>query len=262
MGRYDRIKVYHNGQWKTPTEIKVRSGSSWVSLGTHTGDNQTKAGGGVRHLYRWNGTRITKEKQINSGVNYYYSYGSGSYYNDRWEGNTQVYSYQWDPNLSEHLVSCTIRKTSATDQNIFYSRDVTGSANYVYITWLANGQINIRTRYNNNAEISKTFNHTLNTNTWYTITVRALKLSDGNVHNYLYVDSTMVAETVGSASFEGINKEHRIGDTAIQFRNNLSIKTEAYPSNNGTQVVLDMSTNQSSNGFGYAADSYYYESWI
>jgi len=287
MGRYDRIKVYHNGQWKTPTEIKVRSGGAWVSLGTQDGENQTTAGGGVRHLYRYTKARITKEKRGTWIDLPPYNTGQAQINNTRTENGRTVYNYQWMPldnysNYYGHSFECTALKADSYDRLLFLIGSTTTGGSLsnlipdaqnpqlIKIVWHASGQISVR--INDDAETVTLYTAAespLSNNTWYRIKVATEYLSRYGYRLRITVINDDTGVTLlnqywdlGPLSWAGNNKTHAIGDTNIQFKNTLRIICCSYISNTDTDVQKDMSSNQSIYGFQYAMPSYYHIDWV
>lgn len=261
MGRYDKIRVYNGSSWVQPSQIYVYN-AGWKSLGTNTGDNQSATNGGVRHLYAnkysySSFTRATLEKKTNTVTTATYSTGSGRV------GST---NYCWNPSQTysagDCYVSGTFKKTAAYDQNIFYTRDNNGAdANCFYITWLADGRIRVRTRFNYSQYYDNYSSGYYSTNTWYKIKVLGYRYGSA-WRVSLYINDVRVDDWGAGAAFVGVNKEHLIGDTYIQMKDTYEMQLQDGSSGYLVWVYLNMNNNNSGYGFGYKADTTTTTSWV
>lgn len=144
MGRYDKIKVYNNGSWHTPSRIRVYN-NGWQDLGTSTSDNtktmKVRSGSSFQ--------RCTLNKRTQTVVT------------DRWaqgrfnllpaSGYCRCSKSSGAGNINWYF-RAVIEKTTSAEQHIFYcgtggSPESPGS-NYVRVTWLGDGRIRVDTAYN------------------------------------------------------------------------------------------------------------------
>lgn len=207
MGRYDKIRVYHDGQWKQPTQCRVYYNNAWQDLGTNDSYN-------TRSLYtlkNGNYVRATLNRQDYSVVTDRWAQGSFSLLPASGfcfcPKSSNAGNYNW-------YFRATIRKTSDTDQQIFRC----GASNsYIRILWKADGHIQVTSSYNGTAYSMTTSNAVGANNTVY-LNVYANK---GSYTTYVEFNGVTTSGNL-SASFRINNATNQVGDSAMQFRNNLS----------------------------------------
>ena len=213
MGRYDRIKVYNNGSWVQPNQIRVYN-NGWQDLGTNnsysTKTLQVREGNEFKRA-----TLNRRDEQVVT---------------DRWaEGrfkllpasrycrcskSTSAGSYNW-------YFRATIEKTTDTDQYLFYcgtgGNPSSPGSHYARITWLANGKIRVESCYNGNVS-SMTSSNAVMKDTQVYLNVYSNKDS---YTNYIVFNGVTTSATIyGTFRVNGCTTT--VGDTYTKIRNNLS----------------------------------------
>lgn len=207
MGRYDKIKVYSGGTWKTPTYCRVYNNGVWADLGADTSAN-------TKSLYVRKGSswvRATLNRQTQTVIT------------DRWLAGSfnllPANGYNFCPSYSSGwnwYFRATIRKTTSDSQRVFWFG--TGS-NYVSIYWNANGTITATVSYSGTGARSVTSSNAVGANQDVYLNVYANKGS-----TVLYINFNGV--TTSGNVYNNIlynNASNAVGDTYMQFRGNISV---------------------------------------
>ena len=222
MGRYDNIKVFDsNGIWQTPERIRIYSKynaqgvANWIDLGASTSyvttpiRVQTEEGLRYATLDRKDVTVVTDKYavgpfSVSPAAGYCFCPTSSS---------AGEYNFNFN---------CTVRKTSATDQRIFYSGNGYGD-DFIDITWLANGKIRVQGAYNGN---TKTFtsSNAVGINTWVNLRVYANK---GSYKTYI-VFNGVTTSTSFYVAFINKSVTNKIGTSYLHFKNTLTVTGVSY----------------------------------
>lgn len=216
MGRYDKIKVYHNGTWKTPTYCRVYRNGSWLDLGSDTSYN-------TKSLYTYknnNYVRATLNRQDVTTVT------------DRWiQGSFSLLPANGfcccpksdSPGNFNWYFKATIKKTTDTEQNVFRC-GVTNS--YVQIKWLADGRIRVTLSWSGNPKTLTSSNSVMAGNSVYL----DVHWNKGSYTCYINFNGVTTTGNVTSA-FAVSNSTNTVGDTNMQFRSTLSCSGIKYLNN-------------------------------
>lgn len=218
MGRYDKIKVYHNGSWKTPTVCKVYYNSAWRDLGSYDSFNTNSLY--TRYNNAWH--RITLNRRDTVRITDQWAQGTfslkpkaGFCYCPK---STSAGSYDW-------YFRATILKTEDVDQNVFFCGQGSPSspgANYVQVKWLANGKIRFATKWEgNNSATTYTFSPVVLKNQSVYLNIYANKGT-----NRVYISFNGQTDNSGSSisghTWMNNQASNTVGDTYMQFRSTLS----------------------------------------
>lgn len=206
MGRYDKIKVYHNGSWKTPTYCRVYKNGSWVDLG----DTNSYS---VKDLYvrkNNNYVRATLHRQDYTTVT------------DRWaEGSFNILpasGYCWCPKSSagnyNFYFRATVTKTTSESRRLFYCGNGT---RWIEIYWQADGKLRVDTHYNSTTSVTSSNAVGANTQTY----VNVFSNSGSNTINIQFGGVT--TQGTSYQCFKYSDCTNSVGDANIQFRGNVSI---------------------------------------
>ena len=214
MGRYDKIKVYNEGVWTTPSRIRVYN-NGWLDLGLQDSFVTTALNVYSEDvlkrvtLNRVDATVVTDKNAVGP---FSVSPAAGYCFCPT---STSAGEYNFNFN-------CTIRKTSATDQRVFYSGNGYDD-DFIDITWLANGKIRVQAAYNGNVK-TLTSSNAVGINTWVSLRVYANK---GSYKTYIVFNGTT---TSGSLLAAFINKSvtNKIGTGYLHFKNTLTVTGVSY----------------------------------
>lgn len=213
MGRYDKIKVYSSGSWRTPNQIRVYN-NGWQDLGTAT-------------------SYSTKKLQVRSGSAFYRAtlnrkdqvvvtdrYAEGQFTllpangYCRCSKSSSAGNYDW-------YFRATVEKTTANQQYLFYCGTGTPSspgANYVRVTWLADGKIQVDSSFNSTVR-SFSSSNSVGANTSVYLNVYSNKGSYSTT--IVFNDVTTTSSTLAN-SFRYANAKTYVGDTNTRIRGTLS----------------------------------------
>lgn len=211
MGRYDRIKVFDGSSFRKPNRIKVFNGSVWKDLGIDT--NTTDNG----RIKVYNGSSIveaTKHYVTHSTTVYgdYYTNGefaiaNASHYcfcpNAKNNGSWQSYNKEWD-------FSCTAKKDGDSNQLLLYIGSSSESTK-IKITWLADGRLQVETRFNNGTTYYLTSDNAVHASQgWVSIRVHQARNSntmemwfDGNYKTGTMYGAFSIGNATGKAGSNG-----------------------------------------------------------
>ena len=207
MGRYDKIKVYHEGQWKQPTYCRVYS-NGWQDLGDNTSYN-------TKSLYVYNNgsyVRATLNRQ------------DYSYVTDRWlEGQFNLlpaYGYCYCPKSSSAgnynwYFRATVRKPTDGEYQIF---KVTQGSSYIKITWLSDGRIQVKSSYNGASPSTVTSSNSVGANQDVYLNCYANKGS----YTFYIVFNGITTSGNCTGTFKGGSSTNVVGSAGLQFRGNVS----------------------------------------
>lgn len=209
MGRYNKIKTYYNGSWRTPNRIRVYN-NGWQDLGTNDSYN----------------TKTMKVRNGNSFVRCTLNRQDTTSITDRWANGSfsllPANGYNFCPIIFGYnygapwYFRATIRKTASVNQNVFYSGY---GSSYIQVVWLADGKIQVTTAYGGGSS-TVTSSNSVGINTDVYLNIYANELS-----NTLYIVFNGVT-TSGTVNYTFLDARatNIVGDTYMQFRNNLSAK--------------------------------------
>lgn len=238
MGRYDKIRVYHNGQWKQPTYCRVYSGGQWKDLGDNTSYNTAS----MYVLKNGSYTRATLNRQ------------DYSYVTDRWlEGEFNLlpaYGYNYCPKSSggtavSWYFRATIRKPDNGAYRLFYSG--TGNTNgYIQLWWQNDGTIKVTACYRGTVK-TLTSSNAVGANQDVYLNAYA---NAGSYTFYINFNGVTTSGTVGASYLYG-GTTNTIGSAGLQFRGTVSVggcngSGNAYSSN------FDASYASGTDGSNYA----------
>ena len=209
MGRYNKIKTYYNGSWRTPNRIRVYN-NGWQDLGTNDSYN----------------TKTMKVRNGNSFVRCTLNRQDTTSVTDRWANGSfsilPAAGYCFCPILygtnygAPWYFRCTMRKTAAVDQNIFYCGNGTS---YLQIIWRSDGKVQVSVNYGG-------YNYTLVSNNSVSINTDVYLNVYANVlSNVIYIEFNGITTSGSNSnyiSFLDGRATNVVGDTYMQFRNNLS----------------------------------------
>lgn len=238
MGRYDKIRVYHNGNWVQPSEIKYYHRNDWETLGTNDDiflkDTELKI---------YNNTefkRVTLRRHTRTVVVDQYIEGPFSL--------LPASGYCYCPNSSggtryDFHFRATIYKSNDTAQRIFYS-GTTNEGTYVYITWLADGRIQVANRYESGSVTYTTTSNAVGAGNYVYLSVDATAGS-----NYLSITFNGVNSggTVSYKNFNINNAVNYVGDSYTRFKNDFYAAGCSY-SGGANSVSFDASTASGTTG--------------
>lgn len=214
MGRYDKIKVYKDGAWSTPSRIRVYN-NGWTDLGL-----QDSFVTSALNVYSDNVLkRVTLNRVDTTVVTDKYAAGPFSV--------SPASGYCFCPTSSSageynFNFNCTIRKTKATDQRVFYSGS--GYSNhFIDITWLANGKIRVQGAYDGNVK-TFTSSNAVGINTWVNLRVYANK---GSYKTYI-VFNGVTTSTTFYVGFINKSVTNTIGTNKLHFKNTLTVTGCSY----------------------------------
>ena len=224
MSRYDRIKVFHNNQWKTPNDIKVYNGTTWVSLGgneehTHTGKELKvkKDNNWVRVTNDWinDTTTVVDYVQSNGSINILdakqYCYcpsapGSDAWLNKKWRFHVHV---KKDSNSNYTLLS--IRNNSGYGEN----------GTHIKVVWQSDGKIYVEAKYTASGTLySIISNHAVNANTWLDLDIVQDKDSD---YMHIYMNGQETSRAMYGA-FAVSNVDGVLGSDGVHFKDNIYLE--------------------------------------
>ena len=239
MGRYDKIKVYHNGQWKQPTACRVYQNGTWVDIGANDSDNTKsiyvrKNNNYVRATLNKKTTTVVTERYANSPFNLLPASG-----------------FCWNPPDGAWYFRGTVRKTTSASKRVFYCGD--SSANYsVQLWWEDDGRLTFICRYNGNENRFSSSN-SVGANQWVYINVFSNAGS-----KRVYMDFNGVRTESGSMyqAFEISNAWNAVGDANIQFKDNLSAAGVKW-NEERYSVSFNASTASGSDGWQYTNVPHY-----
>lgn len=133
--RYDNIKVFYNGEFNIPQQIKVYNGSSWVDLGAKDSYNTNKLNVNYNNnficaTYARHDVNVPKAIQVGSGSKYLDIYNSNS---TVCFINNYVAGWNWEMvvevNETTPLYTCFARNNNDINQSyINYIADVSGDS--------------------------------------------------------------------------------------------------------------------------------------
>lgn len=222
MGRYDKIKVFDGSVWQTPTRLKVYQNGEPQDLGRY--DDPT-----TKKLSVWDGTefvRVTLNRRDIPIVTDRYTTGSFSLKPTNGycycTNSSSTTNYKWE-------LKCTVRKTQATDQNIFKCDN--GWGDYIRVTWLENGKIKVTNKYVSadgtvvTTEDSLTTTHAFNINTWITLQISTAKSSSTMI---IKVNGTQEAKGTVNNFFQFKDCKTTVGASKINFKNSFTASGSGY----------------------------------
>ena len=213
MGRYDKIKVYNNGSWVQPNQIRVYN-NGWQDLGTN--DSYSTKPLQVRKGNEFKRATLNKRDEayiIDQWAQGRFNLKPNSGY-CRCSKSSNAGSYNW-------YFRAYVEKTTSGDQHLFYcgtggSPESPGQ-HYVRITWLSDGRIRmdaaysgtVRTMYSNNAVGA-------NNNVYLNVYSNA-----GSYNCTIDFNGTSTTASVGT-SFRYNGSTTTVGDTYTKIRGTLS----------------------------------------
>lgn len=214
MGRYDKIKVYNEGVWTTPSRIRVYN-NGWLDLGLQDSLVTTALNVYSEDVLK----RVTLNRIDTTVVTDKYAVGPFSV--------SPAAGYCFCPTSSSageynFNFNCTVRKTSATDQRIFYSGNGYDD-DFIDITWLANGKIRVQGAYNGNVK-TLTSSNAVGINTWVNLRVYANK---GSYKTYI-VFNGVTTSTSFYVAFINKSVTNKIGTSYLHFKNTLTVTGVSY----------------------------------
>ena len=241
MGRYDKIKVYHNGTWKTPKQIRVYSGGSWKDLGTDTSYS----------------TKKIQVRNNNDFVTCTLNRRDETVVTDSWaQGPFQLLPIdgynRYAPGAACHF-RATIEKTEDVDQVLFYNGKGTPSSpgnSYFMIKWLANGTIQASAKDTHHGDT-----------TTYTVTSSNAVLKNhevylnvynnkGNLKCYIEFNGVKTSSHGFAASLVS-GTTNQVGDTYVKFRYSLSVCGCTYKNTQVNTALFNASTASGTDSANY-----------
>lgn len=238
MGRYDKIKVYNNGSWRTPNRIRVYK-NGWQDLGTNDSSNTKTLY--VRHNNRFR--RATLNKKTTTTVT------------DRWAtGPFKVwpingYCSRPDAGYPFELHIDNIRHTVNADSDIFYANNDSWSS-YITIVWLADGRIRFRTCYN--GAVRETYSqNSVGINQSVSLSC-ATYVENGVARQALSFNGVWSGGQSTSMMSHG-SFPNTVCGGGIQMRGNLTVKGSSYSGGSiyGNTRTFNTSTASGSDGYNY-----------
>lgn len=225
MGRYDKIKVYHNGSWKTPTYCKIYYAGTWKDLGADTSFNTNSGYVYTGSTYkRFTLNRHDYERQIAD-------YVTGSFKLKPANG----FCYQPSSSQSgtgqgtryDFFFRATVTKLEAGTKQVFKSWYDDGWK--FVIEWLDNGKLQITTRWNWKTTYSfTTSNAVTDLNTPVYINVYANKSSSHPAT--CWAEFGPVGNTTKTANYRMYGTwrhqgaKNQVGSAGLKFTGTLSCK--------------------------------------
>ena len=208
MGRYDKIKVYSGGAWKSPKQIKVYTGTKWEDLGTYDSAN-TKT---LKVCKNNSFVRATLNKKVTTEVTD--RYATGSFSLKPASGFCRCPDSSYNDEHNWYFKVGSIKKTASGDKRIFYCGV---SDNYVSIYWLSNGKIRVRTCWDG-SYTDLTSSNAVGLNTAVNLQVYSNK---GSYKTYIKFNGTTTSKNQYE-TFMFNNATNTVGDSGIEFRGTLS----------------------------------------
>ena len=214
MGRYDKIKVYNNGSWVQPNQIRVYN-NGWQDLGTNSSYN----------------TKSLQVRKNNAFVRATLNRRDEQVVTDRWaEGRFKLLPasrYCRCSNNSSGTLRynwyfrTTVEKTTDSEQYLFYcgtggSPESPGK-HYVRVTWQSNGKIRLDAAYDGNVK-TLTSSNAVGKNTPVYLNVYS---NAGSYNAYIVFNGVTTSGKVAS-SFMYNGCTTTVGDTYTKIRNNLA----------------------------------------
>mgnify|MGYP006908800802 CR=1 FL=1 len=249
-GKYDRLKVYHNGSWVTPYSCKVYHAGSWWSLGNY--DSEASYNSKQLYVeYRNTCAKVTKTR------NDYYTYEdpriegrfnllpAGQYnYCTKVTGNSSVRNQKF-------YFEAYIERTQAVEQEIFFN----GRSNqFVRIKWLQDGRIQMQAKWADRVTV------------YHAESENAVQEPYRSVHLIISFDA---GNRTGTCNFNGYttpnfkvdtaeayiaNSTTTVGDTYMRFRSTFHVIGGANDNNTSTTdtLTLNASTMNGTDGYRYS----------
>ena len=216
MGRYDKIRVYHDGAWKQPYRLRVYQ-NGWVDLGTNDSSNTRTLN--VRSGNSWRRATLNRED---------YNYTSGEEYA---YGRFALYpksAYGYNPSKASWGFYMKVRKTSAGSKYLLDIHNVTGSNDtpYFKVIWRDDGYIEIKNKYSS-TEYTLVSNVSYGLNQYISVNIYALKGSD---RVYLEVNGNQVNKRL-YGTFSNIGSETWVGDSGLNYIEGFTCYGAAYSNN-------------------------------
>lgn len=246
MGRYDRIRVYHNGQWKQPTRIRRYYYGTWQDLGDNNSSNTVS-------MYVRNSSGASKRATLNRQ--------DYDYIVDQWAQGSfslipaygfQYCTYNTDGATNRNwYFSATIRKTQDVDQNVFRCSATTGS--FIEVKWLADGRIYVHARYGSNGYHAQLYSsNAIGANNNVYLYLHCNANNSGREKFYIEFNGVTTAAKLSTAFAEANSKTSNIvGDTYMQFRNTLTAAGCGVEGTIPYSVSFNASTASGSDGSQY-----------
>lgn len=214
MGRYDKIKVYHNGTWKTPTQCRVYANGAWQDLGTATSYN-------TKSMYvRKNGSSVRATLNRRDQVVVTDRWAEGRFYllpasgYCRCSQSSGAGAYNW-------YFRAYVEKTTNCDQYLFYcgtgGNPSSPGQHYVRVTWLSDGRIRVDASYSGTVRTMYSSNAVgANTNVYLNVYSNA-----GSYSCTIDFNGVTTTASVGT-SFRYNGSTTTVGDTYTKIRGTLS----------------------------------------
>lgn len=243
MGRYDRIKVYHNNQWKTPNQIRVYNNGSWVDLGTNdswVGSNNGNYNSRYQ-MFLANGTRVTKYRKDTTTVTDQHTEGTFSL--------LPASGFCWCPSTggaANFYFRCTAKKTTDAAKRLFYCG---AGGSYVEIWWEADGRLKFVASYDYSPHYAYSIN-AVGANQYVYINV----YSNGGSNQININFNGVTHSEVQYGQFYISNATNVVGDANICFKDNFSCCGCKWEWNNSKSihaVSFNASTASGSDGSQY-----------
>lgn len=221
MGRYDKIKVYNNGSWKTPNRIRVYN-NGWQDLGTNDSSNTQALY--VRHDNKFK--RATLNKKTTTTITDKWAVGGFTVLPENgfntWPENGRPFKFSID----------SMKKTTNDGQvNIFHFW-TNNSGSYIKIVWDTDGYVRAHFGYAGSGEKVVTSAVPVYANQVASLSLETYKNTYG-AYCGMTLNGNWSGGYVNSISYN--NASNAVGDGNIQFRGNLRVS--GYDSNGGAHSV-------------------------
>jgi hypothetical protein len=247
MGRYNRIRVYHNGSWVQPTSCSVYHAGGWWYLGPNDASSSYNSKNAYVE-YNNNYLRTTLQRQDYSYVTDSWAQGAfsllpaGQYNYCSRTTASGVYNQQF-------YFAANIEKTEDVDQILFFNGKP--SYSFISIVWLADGRIRIQARYGTGTTYTAYTSNSVGKNIQTSFWIRFDAGTRTGVGAFNGVSQSMTVAT--AFAYAGSGAYTQVGDTYTRFRTDLAV-IGGGGSNNSTvnSVQFNPSTASGSDGYRYS----------
>lgn len=223
MGRYDKIRVYKDGNWYQPTRIRIWNAGGWIDLGNN--DSYITSALNVLKNGSWH--RATLNRQD-------YSYTVGEEYA---YGKFYLYpksAYCYNPTKASFGFYMRVMKENAGDKNLLsITNDYGDRAPYFIVTWRNDGHIEIRNKYTGYAEGSIVSDGVYGTNEYIAVNIYA---SRGSKYVTLEIIGRESKRAYLGGAFSNTGSTTVVGDSGLRYVEGFTCYGAAYSNNTNGYV--------------------------
>lgn len=222
MGRYDKIRVYHDGSWKQPKRMYVYNNGTWVDFGTNNSSNTRSVN--VRYGNDWHRVTLNRKDTTKERGEFY---AQGRFY--IYPENAFCY---W-PDKTNWGFYMNVRKVEAGDKILFYTYSTYGDVHpYFKIVWRNDGHIEVSNKYSaSGTYYSIVSKNAYPLNEWISINVYAIKptrsvtleIIGRNDSQYVYMGGAFGISTANAY----------IGDSGLHYRDGFTVYGASYSGASG-----------------------------